>query len=140
MNADKSFVLNRRLSAFIGGHQFGRLFQQALKPVPPYSFRSATIGHLSFYAADEPKASRKWITDGGVLKTTLTTSKRTFSQGISAWRAYSRAARSRLNCFFSPIARSGAPYASCWRGFTSTNTSGSFFHPIKLTSSPPASI
>src|SRR5260370_23620206 len=118
MNADKSFVLNRRLSAFIGGHQFGRLFQQALKPVPPYSFRSATIGHLSFYAADEPKASRKWTTDGGVLKTTLTTSKRTFSQGISAWRPYLRAALSRLDWFWSPLDPPGAPVSSVFRGFT----------------------
>src|SRR5260370_21220722 len=33
MNADKSFVFNPRLSPFIGGHRFGRVFQQALKPV-----------------------------------------------------------------------------------------------------------
>jgi hypothetical protein len=28
MNADKCFVLNLRLSVFIGGQLFGRLFQQ----------------------------------------------------------------------------------------------------------------
>jgi len=31
MNADKAFVFDLRLSAFIGGHPFGGLFQQRLK-------------------------------------------------------------------------------------------------------------
>jgi hypothetical protein len=33
MNADKSFVFNPRLSAFIGGNRFGRLFHHPQKEV-----------------------------------------------------------------------------------------------------------
>src|SRR5271170_142612 len=70
-------------------------------------------------AAQDPMASRKCSILGGFENTTLTTSKRTFCQETPACREYSRAARRRFRFFSALMARSGEPYASVSRDFTS---------------------
>ena len=60
MNADKSFVLNPRSSAFIGGYQFGGVFQQAIRVVALLCGAVCEIG----FTQERPDGSNKVLEPG----------------------------------------------------------------------------